>query len=350
MDRYAPKFESFARIHTKASEVDGERLVDFVRDELSQFVSQPKDRSEWEYVIRARIWDHVAKEGEETVSPEGRDTYFSRLANKLDIALVFTELEVCNWQFVLEVLEEVLDAHTVDSCITIFDWVENRSARLLKGMVPSKGKALVVLRTLNALKARAARTGFAGRLLTFQGGIFDITERSGVNLPGELGSVWPGVAIPDPKPEVLDAPAAKVEGEDAMEGVESTEPTENGDKKPASESVKPASAPKPSEADQRRILYNTFWQLQMFFANPLVFAEGTSAQVASANGIPTLNNQDLSAADVFAAFKKAVDMVVPVLSERTRKDNALMGREGKGSGSGAPALTGVKRKRASSAG
>ncbi|QRW02732.1 THO complex subunit 1 [Ceratobasidium sp. AG-Ba] len=227
----------------------------------------------------------------------------------LDIALVFTELEICNWQFVLEVLEEVLDAHTVDSCITIFDWVEKRSGRLLIGMVPSKGKALVVLRTLNALKARAARTGFAGRLLTFQGGIFDITERSGVNLPGELGSVWEGVAIPDPKPE----PEVKLEGADAMEGVESTE--QKGKE----------SKPKISEAEQRRILYNTFWQLQLFFAKPLAFAEGTSAQVASTNGISA--SKDLTASEVFAAFKKAVDTIVPVLSERTRKDNALMGEK-----------------------
>ncbi|KAG9097535.1 hypothetical protein FRC06_007462, partial [Ceratobasidium sp. 370] len=352
MDRYAPKSECFARVYEKTSRIESEKLVDYVRDELAQLPTQPKDRSEWEYVIRARIWEHVAKEGEQTANPETRDAYFSELSSKLDIALVFTELEVCNWQFVLEVLEEVLDAHTVDSCITIFDWVENRSARLLKGMVPSKGKALVVLRTLNALKARAARTGFAGRLLTFQSGIFDITERSGVNLPGELGSVWDGVAIPDPKPETSDAPdaAVKTEGGDLMEGVEPSEPTENGDKKPTAEIPKPSSSPTPSEAEQRRILYNTFWQLQLFFAKPLAFAEGTTAQVAAANGIPTPPAGNLSPADVFAAFKKAVDVAVPVLSERTRKDNALMGREGKGPGPGASALVGVKRKRASSAG
>ncbi|KAG8731003.1 UDP-glucose-4-epimerase [Ceratobasidium sp. 428] len=136
MDRFAPKSECFARVYEKATEVDGERLVDFVRDELAQLPNQPKDRSEWEYVIRARIWDHVAIEGEQTANPETRDAYFSKLANKLDIALVFTELEVCNWQFVLEVLEEVLDAHTVNSCITIFDWVESRSTRLLKVRSP----------------------------------------------------------------------------------------------------------------------------------------------------------------------------------------------------------------------
>lgn len=224
-------------------------------------------------------------------------------------------------------------------------------------MVPSKGKALVVLRTLNALKARAARTGFAGRILTFQSGIFDITERSGVNLPGELGSTWDGVAIPPSKAE-KPLEASSSEAKDEMEGVESTEQTtaEAAEKPPsASTETKPAET-KPTEAEQRRALYNTFWQLQMFFANPLVFAEGTTAQAAAANGIPVpassqsnkSGSNDLSPSDVFAAFKKAVDTIVPVLSERTRKDNALMGRESKGSGTAV--VVGVKRKRTASSG
>lgn len=231
-------------------------------------------------------------------------------------------------------------------------------------MIPSKGKALVVLRTLNALKARAARTGFAGRILAFQSGIFDITERSGVNLQGELGSTWTGIAIPPPNDgksaEEAGESATKTEDGDQMEGVESTEQAAsagNGDHKPATETkastdTKPSSrtsGPKISAAEQRRNLYNTFWQLQMFFANPLVFAEGVSAQVAEANGITSDADKstDLKPADVFTAFKKAVDVVIPVLSERTRKDNALMGRESKGSS--AP-VVGVKRKRTASAG
>jgi THO complex subunit 1 len=228
-------------------------------------------------------------------------------------------------------------------------------------MVPSKGKALVVLRTLNALKARAARTGFAGRILAFQSGIFDITERSGVNLQGELGSTWNGVAIPPPvgeKPEPTDS-LVKQEGGDAMEGVESTDKpaASDDDNKSTAENKtstdnKPISRtpdPKVDPAEQRRILYNTFWQLQLFFANPLVFAEGISAQASAANGLYSSNEPptDLKPNDVFSAFKKIVDVVVPVLSERTRKDKALMGRESKGSG--AP-VAGVKRKRAVSSG
>ncbi|QRW16882.1 THO complex subunit 1 [Rhizoctonia solani] len=332
--RYSSKSECFERTVQKVLVSKDGSSSKLIRENLGQIPVPAKDRPEWEYVIRANIWDHVAKE------------------------------EACNWQFVLEVLEEVLDGHTIDSCVTIFGWVEDRSSRLLKdpkGMVPSKGKALVVLRTLNALKARAARTGFAGRILAFQSGIFDITERSGVNLQGELGSTWNGVAIPPPVGEKAEATESgvKLEGSDAMEGVESTDQSAAGDedKKSVAENKgsadsKPASRAadaKVDPAEQRRNLYNTFWQLQLFFANPLVFAEGISAQAAVANGMysSTEPPTDLKPNDVFSAFKKAVDTIIPVLSERTRKDNALMGREGKGSS--AP-VAGVKRKRATSSG
>ncbi|CAE6468783.1 unnamed protein product [Rhizoctonia solani] len=359
--RYSSKSECFERTVQKVLLSKDGSLLDSIRENLGQVPVPAKDRPEWEYVIRANIWDHVAKEGELTKSSETREAYFNELFAKLDVALEYTELEACNWQFVLEVLEEVLDGHTLDSCVTIFGWVEDRSSRLLKGMVPSKGKALVVLRTLNALKARAARTGFAGRILAFQSGIFDITERSGVNLQGELGSTWNGVAIPPPVHEKTEPVGSEVkqEGGDAMEGVESTDKLAAGedDKKPIadnktsvdSKSTSRTPDPKVDPAEQRRNLYNTFWQLQLFFANPLVFAEGISAQVSAANGLcsSTETPTDLKPNDMFSAFKKIVEVIVPVLSERTRKDKALMGRESKGSGT---PVAGVKRKRAVSSG
>ncbi|KAF8677547.1 THO complex subunit 1 transcription elongation factor [Rhizoctonia solani] len=330
--RYSSKSECFERTVQKVLVSKDGSSSKLIRENLGQIPVPAKDRPEWDY------------------------------ANLVQIFLLSqAKEEACNWQFVLEVLEEVLDGHTIDSCVTIFGWVEDRSSRLLKGMVPSKGKALVVLRTLNALKARAARTGFAGRILAFQSGIFDITERSGVNLQGELGSTWNGVAIPPPVGEKAEATESgvKLEGSDAMEGVESTDQSAAGDedKKSVAENKgsadsKPASRAadaKVDPAEQRRNLYNTFWQLQLFFANPLVFAEGISAQAAVANGMysSTEPPTDLKPNDVFSAFKKAVDTIIPVLSERTRKDNALMGREGKGSS--AP-VAGVKRKRATSSG
>lgn len=64
-------------------------------------------------------------------------------------------------------------------------------------MVPQKGKALVLLRTLNDLLRRLSKMGsttiFCGRILTFLSDVFPLGERSGVNLRGEYGPTWEGV-------------------------------------------------------------------------------------------------------------------------------------------------------------
>ena len=64
-------------------------------------------------------------------------------------------------------------------------------------MVPQKGKALTLLRTLNDLLRRLSKMGsttlFCGRISTFLSGVFPLGERSGVNLRGEYGPMWEGV-------------------------------------------------------------------------------------------------------------------------------------------------------------
>lgn len=66
-------------------------------------------------------------------------------------------------------------------------------------MVPQKGKALILLRTLNDLLRRLSKMGtttiFCGRILTFLSGVFPLGERSGVNLRGEYGPTWEGVSL-----------------------------------------------------------------------------------------------------------------------------------------------------------
>ena len=66
-------------------------------------------------------------------------------------------------------------------------------------MVPQKGNALILLRTLNDLLRRLSKMGsttiFCGRILTFLSGVFPLGERSGVNLRGEYGPTWEGVGV-----------------------------------------------------------------------------------------------------------------------------------------------------------
>lgn len=78
-------------------------------------------------------------------------------------------------------------------------------------MVPQKGKALILLRTLNDLLRRLSKTGsttmFCGRILTFLSGVFPLGERSGVNLRGEYGPAWEGsVEVGRGDAEIKDEP------------------------------------------------------------------------------------------------------------------------------------------------
>jgi hypothetical protein len=109
-------------------------------------------------------------------------------------------------------------------------------------MVPQKGKALVLLRTLNDLLRRLSKMGnttmFCGRILTFLSGVFPLGERSGVNLRGEYGPIWEGVKVGEKAEEKTDEDAvssghvdAKVtKQEDTME-VDTAKADENETKK-----------------------------------------------------------------------------------------------------------------------
>jgi THO complex subunit 1 len=73
-------------------------------------------------------------------------------------------------------------------------------------MVPQKGKALVLLRTLNELLRRLSKMGernteFCGRILIFLSQAFPLGERSGVNLRGEYGPPWDGPVANPVKPK-----------------------------------------------------------------------------------------------------------------------------------------------------
>src|SRR6266481_7669653 len=130
--------------------------------------------------------------------------------------------DACEQAFPFTILQDLLETQTIPSCSHIFSWIESRAARLTVGMVPQKGKALVLLRTLNDLLRRLSKMGsntiFCGRILTFLSGVFPLGERSGVNLRGEYGPTWDTVRI-SREEEVQDQKAedqAEVKLEDTM--------------------------------------------------------------------------------------------------------------------------------------
>ncbi|OSX67145.1 hypothetical protein POSPLADRAFT_1164424 [Postia placenta MAD-698-R-SB12] len=263
-------------------------------------------KNQWEYVLKNEIFTLAATEG--TALQDPNTTYYSELRERLDVVLTFTEHDACEQTVPFNVLQDLLETQTIASCSHIFSWIEERADRLTAGMVPQKGKALVLLRTLNDLLRRLSKMGnttlFCGRILTFLSQVFPLGERSGVNLRGEYGSVWEGPGVKKPEPVIKTEPK-KDAGEDKMQ-VDEPQAEEKPD-------------PEAKKREQKQEFYETFWSLQLPFSRPPLFAEPGA----------------------FGRFKEAVNKVLPVIKEATAKERALMGS--KTSSGGASHL--LKRKR-----
>ncbi|KAL4250311.1 hypothetical protein ABKN59_003143 [Abortiporus biennis] len=267
---------------------------------VSETLSKPESASSaehrkvlWEYALRNEIFALASTEGQALKDPNTK--YYEQLRDRLDLVLTFTENDVCEQVFPFNILADLLETQTIPSCSHIFSWIEERAGRLTEGMIPQKGKALVLLRTLNDLLRRLSKMGsttrFCGRILTFLSRVFPLGERSGVNLRGEYGPAWegPGVFGEYGKAEVQVQPVKEeTKEEDAKMQVD--------EEKPEGESEK-------QEEEQKDDFYNTFWSLQYPFSRPTMFAQPQT----------------------FGQFKDAVNKVLPVIKEATAKERALMG-------------------------
>ncbi|KAJ7040243.1 THO complex subunit 1 transcription elongation factor-domain-containing protein [Mycena alexandri] len=284
-----------------------EKLNELVKKTLveTEAKSSAENRkSQWEFLLKNAVFDLACTEGK--ALKDEHTNYYNELRDILDVVLTFTEHEACEQTLPFTVLQDLLETQTIASCSHIFSWIEARAERLTDGLVPQKGKALILLRTLNDLLRRLSKMGsttiFCGRILTFLSGVFPLGERSGVNLRGEYGPTWEGVKAPAPEPEEdVVMPDAK---EEEKEGVDKMQVDDDAKK------------PVPAPEDKKSDFYNTFWSLQLPFSKPPLFA------------LP----------NTFDEFKDAVTKVIPVIREATAKERAMMGSRVGGSVS-------LKRKR-----
>ena len=199
-------------------------------------------------------------------------------------------------------------------------------------MVPQKGKALVLLRTLNDLLRRLSKMGsntiFCGRILTFLSGVFPLGERSGVNLRGEYGPTWDTVRM-SREEEVRDQ-KAEDQAEVKLEDIMAVDGQDSEKLAAASKSATETTEKKEGKyilfifsfvTQQVLDFYNTFWSLQLPFSKPSQFA------------LP----------QTFGEFQQAVNKVLPVIKEATVKERALTGS--RTVMTGAAAANPFKRKR-----
>ncbi|KZV60179.1 hypothetical protein PENSPDRAFT_594388 [Peniophora sp. CONT] len=268
-------------------------------------------RAKWELALKSNIFDLAMKEGQALKDPETK--YYDEMKHRFDVTLSFLQQDACDSSFLLQLLEDLLQSQSITSCARIFSWVEAHARALTSGMLETKLKSLVLLRTLNNLLRRLSKMGadpvFSGRILAFLSAVFPLSEKSGVNLRGEYGSMW----------ESVDAAVERQEEEAEKAEAMKTEDGEGGEEK--KEDAMEVDSSEKEEQGKKDAFYKVFWSLQLPFSRPPVFA-GT-----------------LSVAD----FRTAVEAVLPRLKEATAHDRALAG--GKASHEGSTA--GTKRKRAS---
>lgn len=281
---------------------DQKLLHELVGNEVKKFQcksSSENVKSQWEFLLKNEVFTLAATEGSALQCDS--TLYYDGLRDRLDLVLTFTEHDVCEATFPFTVLQDLLETQTITSCSQIFSWIESSASRLTKDMVPQKGKALILLRTLNDLLRRLSKMGsttiFCGRILTFLSGVFPLGERSGVNLRGEYGPMWEGVKDVEKKHEDVET----VKGPEESQKME----VDSGKKESA-------------DAKDKDGFYTTFWSLQLPFSRPPLFA------------FP----------NTFGEFKDAVDKVLPVIKEATTKERAMMGNRG-----ASGASSNLKRKR-----
>lgn len=172
--------------------LDVEKLVKDTPEQSKSSSSTENRRTQWELLLRNEVLALGQSEGSFDDEPEL--SYFDSICDKLDLILAFSDQGAVDEAFIFTILQDLLETQTISSCSHIFSWIERRAYRLTNGMVSEKGKALMILRTLNDLLRRISRTGdsttLCGRILTFLSAAFPLSERSGVNLRGDYGPQW----------------------------------------------------------------------------------------------------------------------------------------------------------------
>ncbi|CAG7854144.1 SubName: Full=Related to nuclear matrix protein p84 {ECO:0000313/EMBL:CCA68937.1} [Serendipita indica DSM 11827] len=254
-------------------------------------------RSRWELALRTE-----EQEQEQIQTDERR--YYSRVFNLLDLSMLMSENECVDPQLPFNLVREFFECLSIASCSQVFSWVERRGKRLCLDANGANRQGLLVLRTLNELLrslSKSTETEFCARILLFMSAVFPLSERSGVNLRGEYGPPWEG-------------PPPYQEGKELILEEAKKEETRQGARHDDAGATEMDDTVDPSEEDRKSLLYKTFWFLQYPFSRPPAFAE----------------------ADMFKAFQHAVNKILPILSEATKKERMLAGSK---------TLAGSKRKR-----
>lgn len=238
-------------------------------------------------------------------------------------------------------------------------------------MIPGKGKALTILRTLNDLLRRASKsthTVLCGRVRLFLANTFPLGERSGVNLRGDFNKDnvtsfevetaeaiqhRPGLDEGEEEDDKMIEDTLIAKQESSAKGLAPVEAPEDGEEVEDKLSVIDETAGTAekketpvAEADKKRAaeepdFYTLFWSLQRYFSDPpSLFAQsvhselpqGLSKFAATFPTVPPLGKDGKVITVLMAAgtpnltlLRHGVTKMLDVFSDASKRDKALQG-------------------------
>ncbi|WWC73668.1 uncharacterized protein I206_107640 [Kwoniella pini CBS 10737] len=254
-------------------------------------------------------------------SNEEKQEFQISLQDRLDIVLTLYEVVYTAFPDVpalepgalfIPLIEELVELISVDSWRGLWTYIETRSKRFTKDMPASRGKALPLLRTINAFLRFLPRTPddlvFRGRVHQFASSVISVADKSAINMRGDYAEVrttWD---------EDEDKIESSVDQKDKQDG--------EGDVKMEDETEKPQPDAEDNLSESKLDFYPTLWSLQQYFAHP-------PSLDGPASGDPAITP--------FETFKEKTDSVLPHLFAQTQKEKALLGKDAES--------VGKKRKR-----
>ncbi|KAJ1796537.1 hypothetical protein LPJ59_003691 [Coemansia sp. RSA 2399] len=214
-----------------------ERITKEITETLARTDSTGRRR--FEYVLHTYMFDLTERLPAEITAPSihcdsDTDATFSQILALFDITCVLSECGTVDGSLAFDILEETMDMVSILVAQEIFGHLERRAPLLRRNIKATSGKGIVLLKMCNNLLRRiphSTMSQFAGRVQIFVANSFTLSERAGVNFRGDFDQS----SIP--------VPATFDQESDGTED-------ENGDQK------------------AERELYQAFWSLQEYFANP----------------------------------------------------------------------------------
>jgi hypothetical protein len=257
------------------------------------------------------------------------------LFDRLDVVLALELEDAIDTGVPLLLHEDILERLTIEACSRHFSYIESRIDLLTVGLVPSRGKGLVLLRICNELVRRLSKptrshTIFAGRVLSLLSSVLPLGERSGVNFRGDF-NIENVTTVDMHSPTPLGEDIG-----DVTEGEAEDVASQSGRDSKLSKDARKASEIKSQRIKDEKLFqsvqdtrtYTTFWNAQKWFSNPLLLiGEGDSDADITLNFPPRVVDPvpDGNPSKAMIQFRTVTSFIFNLLGAVSRLEKELAG-------------------------